>query len=165
VRLGEVAADEAAATVSMKFRTAYNRVGRKIKTRFVIVAAREGSLDATFRLMIKSSTVSAVVHDVEAEIDKLQLVGERHSAVQQVQVMQRKSLDHIPSKFVEVKLDKISSSLPNPLNQSMQVELERCAVFHGVVIAPVDQLFFFDNSGQNWGARFWFLILWLKSHR
>ncbi len=71
VRFGEVAADEATATVSVKSWAANDRMGRKIKTRSVIVAARVGSLDASFRSMFKRSTVSAVVYDVEAEVDEL----------------------------------------------------------------------------------------------
>jgi hypothetical protein len=148
VRLGKVAEDETAATVSVKYRTTNDRVGRKIKARSVIVTAREGSLDATFRSMFKRTTVRAMIHDVEAEIDELQLVRERHSAVKQVQVMESESLDFVPAEFVDVKLDKISMSPTNPLNQCMRVELERCTVFHGVVIDPVDQLFFFNDSGQ-----------------
>jgi hypothetical protein len=71
VRLGEVAADEAAATVSVKCRTTNNGVSRKIKTWSVIVATSEGSFNATVRSMLKRSTVSAMIHDVEAEVDKL----------------------------------------------------------------------------------------------
>jgi hypothetical protein len=62
--------------------------------------------------------------------------------------MESESLDFVPAEFVDVKLDKIGSSSPNPLNQRMRVELERCTVFHGVVIDPVDELLFFDDSGQ-----------------
>jgi hypothetical protein len=68
--------------------------------------------------------------------------------MQQVQVMESECLDFIPAKFVDVKFDKISASSPNPLNQCMRVELELGAVFHGIVIDPVDQLRFFDDSGQ-----------------
>jgi hypothetical protein len=71
MRLGKVAADETAATVGVKSRTANNRVGRQIKARSVIVAAKEGSLDATFRSVFKGTTVSTVIHDVEAKIDEL----------------------------------------------------------------------------------------------
>jgi hypothetical protein len=56
--------------------------------------------------------------------------------------MKSKILDFVPAEFVDMELDKISSSSPNPLNQRMRVEL------HGVVIDPVDQLFFFNDSGQ-----------------
>jgi hypothetical protein len=68
--------------------------------------------------------------------------------MQQVQVMKSESLDFVPAEFVDMELDKISSSSPNPLNQRMRVELEWCTVFHGVVIDPVDQLFFFNDSGH-----------------
>ncbi len=98
--------------------------------------------------MFKRTTVSTVVHNMEAEIDKLQLIRERHSAVKQAQVVEHEILDFVPAEFVDVELDKISSRLPNPLNQSMRIELKWSAVFHGVVIDPVDQLLFFDNSGQ-----------------
>ena len=148
MRLGEVTADEAAATVSVKCRTANDRVGRKIKARSVIVATREGPFDTTLRSVFEGSTVSAMIHDVEAKVDELQLIGERHSAVQQVQVVKCESLDFVPTEFVDVKLNKVSSSSPNPLNQGMRVELKRCAVFHSFVIDPVDELLFFNNSGQ-----------------
>jgi len=68
--------------------------------------------------------------------------------VKQVQVMESKSVDFVPAEFVDMELDKISSSLPNPLNQCMRVELEGSAVFHGFVIDPVDQLRVLDDSGQ-----------------
>ena len=68
--------------------------------------------------------------------------------MKQVQVMESKCLDFVPAEFVDVKLDKISSSSPNLLNQRMRVELEGCTMFHGFVIDPVDQLFLFDDSGQ-----------------
>jgi len=71
MRLGKVTADEAAATVSMKCRAATDRVGRQIEARSVIVAAREGSFDASFRSMFERSTVSTMIHDVETEVDKL----------------------------------------------------------------------------------------------
>jgi hypothetical protein len=98
--------------------------------------------------MLKRSAVSAVIHDVEMEVHELQLVGKRHSAVKQIQVAERKNLDFVPAKFVDVELDKVSASSPNPLNQCMRVELKGGTVFHGVVIDPVDQFFSFNNSGQ-----------------
>jgi hypothetical protein len=64
-------ANEAAATVSVKCRTTNDRVGRKIKARSVIIATREGAFRARLRSMLERSTVSAVIHDVEAEIHKL----------------------------------------------------------------------------------------------
>jgi hypothetical protein len=148
MRLRKVTADEAAAAVGMKSRAANNRVGRKVEARSVIVATRESSLDASFGSVLKRSTVSAMVHDVETEIDKLQLIREWHSAMEQIQMMERESLDFVPAKFIDVKLDKISPSSPNPLNQRMRVELERSAMFHGVVIDPVNQLLLFDDSSQ-----------------
>jgi hypothetical protein len=63
-------------------------------------------------------------------------------------VVKSESLDFIPEEFVDVKLNNISSSLPNPLNQCMQIELKWSAVFHGFVINPVDQLCILDDSGQ-----------------
>jgi hypothetical protein len=63
--------------------------------------------------------VSAVIHDVETKVHKLQLIRKRHPAVQQIQVMESKCLDFVPAKLIDVKLDKISSSAPNPLNQCM----------------------------------------------
>jgi hypothetical protein len=74
MRLGEMAADEAAAAISVKCRTTNDRVGWKIEARSMIVTAREGSLGASFRLMFERSTVSTVIHDMEAEINKFQLV-------------------------------------------------------------------------------------------
>jgi hypothetical protein len=71
VRLGKVTADETAATVSMESWAANDGVGRKIKARSVIVATRDGSFEASVRLVFKRSTVSAVVHDVETEVDEL----------------------------------------------------------------------------------------------
>jgi hypothetical protein len=71
VRFGEVAADEAAAAVRVESRAAYDGVGRKVKARSVIVAAGKGLFDASFRAMFERTTVSAVVHDVEAEVDEL----------------------------------------------------------------------------------------------
>jgi hypothetical protein len=114
----------------------------------MIVAAREGSLDASLRSVLERSTVRAMIHDVETEVDELQLVRKRHSAVQQIQVMESECLDFVPAQFVDVMFDKISSSSPNPLNQCMRVELEGSTMFHGFVIDPVDQLFLFDDSGQ-----------------
>jgi hypothetical protein len=67
--------------------------------------------------------------------------------------MKSESLDFVPAKFVDVKLDKVSSSSPNPLNQRVRVELEGSAMFHGFVIDPVDQLLFFNNTGQRVVAR------------
>jgi hypothetical protein len=64
-------ADEAAATIRVERRAANDGVGRQIKARSVIVAARACPLDASFRSMFKGTTMSAVVHDVETEIDKL----------------------------------------------------------------------------------------------
>jgi hypothetical protein len=138
MRFGKVAADEAAATIGVKCRAADDGVGRQIETWSVIVAAGESSLNASFRSVLERSTVSAMIHDVEAKIHKLELVRERHSAVQQIQVMKSKSLYLVPAKFVDMKFDKISASSPNPLNQCMRVKLERCAVFHSFVIDPLD---------------------------
>ena len=114
-----MAADEAAATISVQSRAADDRVGRQIETWSVIVATREGAFDTSFRSVLKRSTVSTMVHDVEAKVHELQLIRERHSAVQQIQMMESKCLDFIPAKLIDVKLDKISSSAPNPLNQCM----------------------------------------------
>jgi hypothetical protein len=119
MRLGKVTVDEAAATVGVESRAADDRVGRQIETRSMIVTAREGPLDASFRPVSKGSTVSTVIHDVEAKIHELQLIRERHSAVQKIQVMESESLDFVPAEFVDVKFDKISASSPNPLNQCM----------------------------------------------
>jgi hypothetical protein len=148
MRLGEMAANGAAATVSMKCRTTNDRVGRQIEARSVIIATRESSLNASFRSVFERSAVSTMIHDVEAKIHKLELVRERHSAVQQIQMMESKRLDFVPAQFVDVMFDKISSSSPNPLNQCMRVELKWCTMFHGFVVDPVDQLFLFDDSGQ-----------------
>jgi hypothetical protein len=63
-------------------------------------------------------------------------------------MMESENLDFVPTKLIDVKLDKISSSSPNPVNQRMGVELEGSTMFHGFVIDPVDQLFLFDDSGQ-----------------
>ncbi len=119
MRLGKVTANETAATVSMKCRAANDRVGREIESRSMIVAAWEGSLDASLRSVLERSTVRAMVHDVETKVHKLQFIRKRHSAIQQIQVMESECLDFVPAEFVDVKLDKISSSLPNPLNQCM----------------------------------------------
>jgi hypothetical protein len=148
MRLGEMAADETAATVSVESRAADDGVGRQIETWSVIVAAGESAFDTRLRSVFKRSTVSTVIHDVEAKVHKLQFIRKRHSAVQQVQVMESQRLDFVPAEFVDVMLDKISASSPNPLNQRMQVELERSTVFHGFVIDSVDQFFLFDDSGQ-----------------
>ena len=66
-----MAANETAATVSVKCRTTNDRVGRKIESRSMIVAAREGSLDASLRSVLERSTVRAMIHDVETEVDEL----------------------------------------------------------------------------------------------
>jgi hypothetical protein len=63
-------------------------------------------------------------------------------------MMERESLDFVPAELVDVKLDEIGASSPDPLNQRMRVELKGCTMFHGVVVDPIDQLFFFDDSGQ-----------------
>ena len=143
-----MAANEAAATVSMKCRTTNDRVGRQIEARSVIIATREGAFDTGLRSVFERSAVSTMIHDVEAKIHKLELVRERHSAVQQIQMMESKRLDFVPAQFVDVMFDKISSSSPNPLNQCMRVELEGGTMFDGFVIDPVDQLFFFNNFSQ-----------------
>ncbi len=88
MRIGEVAADEAAATVSVKCWAADDGVGRQIETQSVIVAARESALDTRLRSVLERSTVSTVIHDVEAKVHKLQFIRKRHSAVQQIQVME-----------------------------------------------------------------------------
>jgi hypothetical protein len=143
-----MAPNEAAATVSMKCRAADDGMGRQIKPWSVIVATREGAFNTNFRSVFERTTVSAMIHDVETKVHKLQLVRKRHSAVQQIQVMESKCLDFIPAEFVDVNLDKISTSSPNPLNQRMRVELEGSTMFHGFVVDPVDQFFLFDDSGQ-----------------
>ena len=71
MRIGEVAADEAAATISVESRAADDGVGRQVKTWSVIVATREGAFDTSFRSVFKRSTVSTMVHDVEAKVDEL----------------------------------------------------------------------------------------------
>jgi hypothetical protein len=148
MRLGKMAADETAATISVQSRAADDRVGRQIETWSVIVATREGAFDTSFRSVFERSAVSTMIHDVETKVHKLKLVRERHSAVQQIQMMESESLDFVPTELIDVKLDKISSSAPNPLNQCMRVELEGSTMFHGFVVDPVDQLFLFDDSGQ-----------------
>ena len=95
-----MAADETAATVGVKCWAADDRVGRQIETWSVIVATREGAFDTSFRSMPEGSTVSAVIHDVETKIHKLEFVRERHSAVQQIQVMESECLDFVPTKPV-----------------------------------------------------------------
>ena len=62
--------------------------------------------------------------------------------------MESERLDFVPAEFVDMELDKVSASSPNPLNQCMRVELERSTVFHGFVIDPVDQLFFLHDLSQ-----------------
>jgi hypothetical protein len=114
-----VTADEAAATVGVESRSADDRVGRQIEARSMIITAREGPLDASFRPVSKGPTVSTVIHDVETKIHKLQLIRERHSAVQQIKVKECECLDFVPTEFVDVKLNKIGASSPDPLNQRM----------------------------------------------
>ena len=143
-----MAPNEAAATVSMKCRAADDGMGRQIKPWSVTVATREGAFNTNFRSVFERTTVSAMIHDVETKVHKLQLVRERHSAVQQVQMMESECLDFVPAQFVDVILDKISPSSANSLNQSMRIELERCTMFHSFVVDPVDQLFFLDNFSQ-----------------
>jgi hypothetical protein len=117
MRLGEVAADVTAAAVGVKCWAADDGVGRQIEARSVIIATREGAFDTGLRSVFERSAVSTMIHDVEAKIHKLELVRERHLAVQQIQVMESKRLDFVPAEFVDVILDKISESSPNPLNQ------------------------------------------------
>ncbi len=74
MRLGKVTADVTAATISVESRAADDGVGRKIKTRSVIITTRESSFNASFRSVFEGSTVSAVIHDVETKVDKFQLV-------------------------------------------------------------------------------------------
>jgi hypothetical protein len=71
MRLGKIATDEAGAAISVKSWAANDGVGRKIEARSVIIAAREGSFDASFRTMFERSTVSTMIHDVETKIDEL----------------------------------------------------------------------------------------------
>jgi hypothetical protein len=71
MRLGEMTADEAAATISLESRAADDGVGRQIKTWSVIVATRKSAFDTSFRSMPEGSTVSAVIQDVEAKVHKL----------------------------------------------------------------------------------------------
>jgi hypothetical protein len=106
VRLGKMAANEAAATVSVKCRAADDGMGRQIETCSVIVATREGALFTRLRSVFKRPTVSTMVHDVETEVHKLQLVRKRHSAVQQIQVMESECLDFVPVKLIDVKLTR-----------------------------------------------------------
>ncbi len=73
-------------------------------------------------------------------------------------MMESKSLDFVPTEFVDVILDKISSGSPNPLNQRMRVELERDTMFHGFIVDPVDQLFLFDNFSQT-------IVVWIADVR
>jgi hypothetical protein len=74
MRLGKMAADEAAATISVKSRAADDGMGRQIEARSMIVTTREGSLDPSFGSVFERSTVGTVIHDVKAEVNKLQLV-------------------------------------------------------------------------------------------
>jgi hypothetical protein len=104
MRLGKVAANEAAATVSVESRAADDGVGWEIEARSVIIATGESLLDASFRSVFKRSTVSTVIHDVEAEINKFQLVQEWHSAVKQIQVMERESLDLVPESLLGLRM-------------------------------------------------------------
>jgi hypothetical protein len=39
--------------------------------------------------------------------------------MEQIQMMERESLDLVPAEFIDVELDKVSASSPNPLNQCM----------------------------------------------
>jgi hypothetical protein len=71
VRIGEVAADEAAATISVESRAADDGVGRQVETWSVIIAAGESSLNASFRSVFKGPAVSTVIHDVETKVHKL----------------------------------------------------------------------------------------------
>jgi hypothetical protein len=64
MRIGKVTPDEAAATISMKGWAANDRVGWQVDARSVIIAAKEGSLDASLRSVFKRSTVSTMVHNV-----------------------------------------------------------------------------------------------------
>ncbi len=63
-------------------------------------------------------------------------------------MMESESLDFVQTKFIDVILDKISSSSPNPLNQRVRVELKGGTMFHGFVIDPVDQLLFLNDFSQ-----------------
>ena len=74
MRLGKMAADETAATVGVKCWAADDRVGRQIETWSVIVATREGAFDTSFGSVLKRSTVSAMIDDVETEVHKLQFI-------------------------------------------------------------------------------------------
>jgi hypothetical protein len=74
MRLGKMTANEAAAAVGVKCRAADDGVGRQIKTWSVIVAAGESAFDTRLRSVFKRSTVSTVIHDVEAKVHKLQFI-------------------------------------------------------------------------------------------
>ncbi len=148
-----MAANEAAATVSMKCRAADDGMGRQIETRSVIVATGESAFDTRLRSVFKRSAVSTMIHDVETKVHKFQLIRKRHSAVQQLQVMESECLDFVPTEFIDMNLDKVSASSPNPLNQCMRVELEWCTMFHGFIIDPVDQLLFLDDFSQTMVVR------------
>ncbi len=56
--LGEMTADEAAATISVESRAANDGVGRQIETWSVIVATREGAFNASFRSVFERSAVT-----------------------------------------------------------------------------------------------------------
>ncbi len=71
MRLGKVTADVTAAAISVKCRATNDRVGRKVEVQSVIITAGEGSFDASFRSVFERTTVSTVIHDVEAKIHKL----------------------------------------------------------------------------------------------
>ena len=76
-----MAADETAAAVGVKCWAADDRVGRQIEARSVVVATGEGAFNTSFGSVFKRSTVSAMVHDVETKVHKLQFIRKRHSAV------------------------------------------------------------------------------------
>ncbi len=71
MRLGEMTADEAAATISVESRAADDGMGRQIESRSMIIATREGAFDTSFRWVFKGPAVRTVIHDVEAKIHKL----------------------------------------------------------------------------------------------
>ena len=71
MRLGKVTANGTAATISVKCWAADDGVSWQIETRSVIVATGEGSLDASLRSVLERSTVRAMIHDVETEVDEL----------------------------------------------------------------------------------------------
>jgi hypothetical protein len=121
MRLGEMAADETAATVGVESWAANNRVGRQIEARSVIIAAGESLLNASFRSVFKGSTVSTVIHDVETKVHQLQLIRKRHSAVQQLQMMESEGLDFVPAELIDVKFDKVSASSPNPWTSASEL--------------------------------------------